>query len=132
MVGPLIPEEALRPGRAIMDASMRHRVTWETFLRIRNPETGEYETAWLADETDEATLLMIGGQNTADVAAARGVKADGTARVKLGRVITAGMRGLFRWTLKGVAQQALMTVTSGTDQTDRFRGLATVVDTDLS
>lgn len=132
MVGPMIPEEALRPGRAIYQASMRHRLTISTTTRIRNPDTGEYEEVPQVRVSNRPCLLMMGGAHVAEIAAARGVKADGTLRVELGEVVLPGERATVTGLTRGVPWTRVLTVTSGADETNRLFGLATVVDVTLN
>ena len=130
MASQILPELVAKPYQAIARASMRHRVTLQSFQGVRTPN-GEYIDAWV-NETEQAGLLMIGGAKVAEIAAARGVKADGTLRLELGKTCTAGQRALVRGTTKGVAWERLVEISSGTDLTSRLFGLAAVVDVDLN
>lgn len=125
------PQAMARRLQAQANVGLRHLVLWETRVSTRQ-SNGEYVDTWLAEDAEERCLLMMAVASTSEIAAARGVVAGGTCRVVLGRVLYPGMRGLVRWTLKGIAQQRFVEVTSGTDQTNRLFGLATVVDVDLN
>lgn len=109
---------------------MRHRVTLASQVRTQLPNH-EYETTWQAGPTQPG-LLMMGGAHVAEIAAARGVKADGTLRLALGAVCLAGQRATVTGIVRGRAWTRTVLVTSGTDETNRLFGLATVVDVDLN
>lgn len=130
MVGPILPELSAAPLQAIARASMRHRVTLQTYQSVRLPN-GEYEKAWV-DGTTQPGLLMMGGANVAEIAAARGVEATGTLRLALGSVCLPGQRATVTGIVRGRAWTRTVLVTSGTDDTNRLFGLALVVDVDLN
>jgi len=109
---------------------MRHRVTLETLTSTRLPN-GEYRDTWVSG-TEQAGLLMMGPSKLTEIAAASGVKADGTLRLPLGLVCQPGQRAMVRGTTKGIAWQRLVSIEAGTDLTNRLFGLAAVADVDLN
>lgn len=129
-VAPLLSEVWAKRLQVKARASMRHRVTLETLQSVRLVN-GEYIDAWVS-ETEQPGLLMMGGTSVAELAAARGVKADGTLRLVLGKTCVPGQRALVRGTTKGIAWMRLVEITMGTDPTSRLFGLAAVVDVDLN
>ena len=121
---------ALAPLRAVVELDLTDVVTLESLQSVRTPN-GEYIDAWVS-ETEQAGLLLMGGARLAEIAAARGVKADGTLMLALGKTCRPDQRAMVRGTADGVAWQRVVAISSGTRPTDQLFGLATVVDVDLN
>lgn len=131
MPRPVLPEEALAPLKAVQEFGFRHEVQFETLEVVRLPN-GEYDQRWAEDGGPEPGLLIIGGAGLAELAAARGVRAEGVLKVRRGRLV-AGRRALVRGVLGGVAWQRLMRVTADLGgNTERMVRRALVVDEELT
>jgi hypothetical protein len=128
---PLLSETWARLLQVKARASMRHRVTLQTQVTTTDPITHEVESTWV-DGTEQAGLLMMGLSKLTEVAAARGMKADGTLRLELGTIATAGQRARVTGTVKGRSWERLVELTSSADDTNRLFGLVTVVDVVLN
>lgn len=130
MTGPLLFDDWFADLRHLQEAGLRHRATPVTKETIRLPN-GEYEVVWV-EGTEVPALFVVGGSKVAELAAARGVTAEGVLKLKRGTDVDVGQRYRVTGIIKGREWERVLEVTADlSEDTERVVRRLLVIETEL-
>ncbi len=129
---PVVPKAALGPLGAMMAAGLDHRASRVTLTNVTKANK-EVVTAWTdADEGPLPCHLQTAGSRIAELAAARGVKAQYTLRFRRQDEATIGERFVVTGVERGTAWERTVEVTADLTFTGKVMRLYAVADPGVS
>jgi hypothetical protein len=122
---------ALAPLRAIMEHELTDTATLETLVIERQANEEDVVVGW--DDADPVPCwYKRGGPQVAELAAARGVEADGLMQLELASTVVPGQRCLIRGENERGEWQRLVAITSSPDPGGDLVDVVTVLDVELN